>query len=402
MNENKIDITVVMPALNEEKNILASITNTLRAFEDYEINGEIIVISDGSTDKTQDLVNKIIKKDNRVRLIPHEVPKGIGASYWEGVDNANGNVVTWIPGDNENDPWEIFRYYKLLEHVDIVIPFVFNKEVRSLFRNALSFIYRFIINTTFRVNFNYTNGTVLFRRSILKEMDHRSYGFFFQTDVLIRAAKRGYLFAEVPYKLGLRSDGISKAVTFPSLLRVTNGYFRLIRDYYFTRSERDKGNFSEDSVTLKRRLQLNKDNRIASVMSYMVSLIILYDSEKRFLLQHRTPDAQLLPDYWAFFGGGLKEGETPDDAVRRETFEELNYKLKSPEFVMEKNFREGVVEGRLYIYIESFIGDKTTLKLQEGQGWGWYSETEINDLKMIERDRQIIKAVSRYLSHMFK
>ena len=86
-------------------------------------------------------------------------------------------MVTMLPGDNENDPWETLRYLKLLEHVDIVIPFVFNKEVRSLFRNALSFIYRFIINTTFVVNFNYTNGTVLYRKSILKELNYRSVGF---------------------------------------------------------------------------------------------------------------------------------------------------------------------------------------------------------------------------------
>ena len=89
-------------------------------------------------------------------------------------------MVTMLPGDNENDPWEILRYRRLLEHVDIVIPFVFNKEVRSVFRNALSFIYRFIINTTFLVNFNYTNGTVLYRKSILKELYYRSTGFSFK------------------------------------------------------------------------------------------------------------------------------------------------------------------------------------------------------------------------------
>lgn len=134
-------------------------------------------------------------------------------------------------------------------------------------------------------------------------------------------------------------------------------------------------------------------------MSYRVSLIILYDSEKRFLLQHRTADARLLPDHWAFFGGGLKDGETPEDALRREALEELNYKVKAPKLIMELDFKEGSTEGHLYVYIDAFDGDMSILKLQEGQGWGWYKASEINGLKMIERDRQIIKSINTYLNN---
>lgn len=251
--DNKIEITVIMPTLNEEKNIKAAISNTLKALENYKINGEIIVINDGSTDRTQEIVSESIRM-GRIRTIRHERPEGIGASFWDGVDAAQGDIVTWIPGDNENDPWEILRYYKLLEHVDIVIPFIFNKEVRSLFRNALSFIYRFIINTTFLVNFNYTNGTVIFRKSILKELEYRSHSFFFQTDILIRAVKKGYLFAEAPYRLGLRKEGISKAITFPSLMQVINGYLRLVSDFYFKDNKKTNNNsFADDSLTAKRK-----------------------------------------------------------------------------------------------------------------------------------------------------
>lgn len=254
---NNMFLTVVMPALNEEKNIQAAIHNTLNAMADFNINGELIIINDGSIDKTEELVIDIIKKDGRIKLIKHDTPQGIGASFWDGMDNADGNIIVMLPGDNENDPCEIFRYYDLLEHVDIVIPFVFNKETRSLFRNTLSFVYRFIINTTFLVNFNYTNGTVLYRKSSLKELAYRSNGFFFQTDILIRSVKQGYLFAEVPYSLGSRKDGISKAVSFPSLLNVIKGYLRLVRDCYFEKDKKTGKGFTEDSLTLIRRQSKN-------------------------------------------------------------------------------------------------------------------------------------------------
>lgn len=247
-------LSIIIPALNEEKNILLVIHNTLSALKGFAIEGEIIVVNDGSTDSTAVLVeNEIGKHQNIIKLINHKKPEGIGFSFWDGVDRARGDIVVLIAGDNENDPREILRYYKLLNDVDIVIPFVFNKEVRSFSRNLISFIYRFIINTTFLVNFNYTNGTVLYRKSVLKELENRSKGFFYQADALIRLVKRGYLFAEVPYKLNQRKEGVSKAVTWCAIKRVIKDYFCLVWDYYFSKSKNDKIHFPDDSLTSARR-----------------------------------------------------------------------------------------------------------------------------------------------------
>jgi len=252
ISEKGTDISIIMPALNEENNIQHAISSTLEAFAYCNINGEIIVVNDGSADKTENLVRDLSGSVKCLRLLNHEVPQGIGASFWDGVDNARGNTICMLPGDNENDPLEIFRYYNLLEHVDIVIPFVYNNQMRSFYRSALSFVYRFIVNSTFLVNLNYTNGTILYKKSILKELEYRSSGFFFQTDILIRLIKRGYLFAEVPYRLGQRKGGISKAVSFPSLIQVIKGYIRLTRDQYYARSEKETKEFLDGTVTAKR------------------------------------------------------------------------------------------------------------------------------------------------------
>ncbi|MDD5072240.1 MAG: glycosyltransferase family 2 protein [Candidatus Omnitrophica bacterium] len=254
MDYEKNKLSVIMPALNEEANICDAISNTLKAFDLFGINGEIIVVDDGSADRTRSLAEEKSKKyPSRVHVINHDRPKGIGSSFWKGVDSAKGDAIVMLPGDNENDPQEAFRYYKLLEQVDIVIPFIFNREARPIFRNVLSLLYRFIINSTFMVNFRYTNGTVLYRRSILWGIDERSDGFFFQTDILIRAAKKGYLFAEVPYKVGSRKNGSSKAINFPSLFKVIKGYLKLVRDYYFSKNKKRQQDYSSDSQTAARR-----------------------------------------------------------------------------------------------------------------------------------------------------
>jgi glycosyltransferase involved in cell wall biosynthesis len=256
-------LSIIMPALNEEKNINDAISHTLQAFDDFQIRGEIVVIDDGCTDRTVEVVKNIQDKDDRVGILHHDAPKGIGASFWDGLDETKGEFVCMLPGDFENDPKEIMRYWNLLEHVDMVIPFVFNKEVRSLFRNFLSLVYRFVVNTTFSVYFNYTNGTVLYRKSVLSELKYRSTGFFFQTDIIIRTVKKGYLFAEVPYRLGTRNSGISRAVSFPSLLQVIRGYFRLVKDIYYQVGF--DGEYAPDSQTAYRRKTARQQKQISAI-----------------------------------------------------------------------------------------------------------------------------------------
>lgn len=247
----KFDVSVIMPVLNEEENIQAAINNTFEGLEDYYIRGEIVVVNDGSTDNTETLIKEIMKKDSRVRMLKHNKPQGMGVSFWQGVDNARGDTIVMLPGNNTNYPWEIFRYHNLLSNVDMVIPFVFNKEVRPFHRNLLSYIYCSIINFTFSVNFNYTNGRILYRKSLLNELKYRSQGFFFETDILIRAVKKGYLFAEVPYKLAAGKSGDSKGMSFPSFSQVINGYFSLLRDHFF-KKDLEKRKFFIGSASERR------------------------------------------------------------------------------------------------------------------------------------------------------
>ncbi len=128
-----------------------------------------------------------------------------------------------------------------------------------------------------------------------------------------------------------------------------------------------------------------------------VALLILYDRRGRFLLQYRTPEAKVLPEHWAFFGGGLKRKERPQEALWREAQEELNYIPLSPELVLIKTFKEGLRKVKLYIYIEEFKKERGSLVLKEGQNWGWFKPQQIQKLKMTERDKGIIAFISDYL-----
>ncbi|MFH1306021.1 MAG: glycosyltransferase family 2 protein [Candidatus Omnitrophota bacterium] len=233
-NINTRFISVIMPALNEEDNISSAIDDVLSAYNKAGINGEVVVVNDGSSDSTALLADRKAKEfPDKVRVLTHPVCRGIGASFWDGAENARGDAVCMMPGDNENSPEEILKYVHLLDSADIVIPFVTNKEARPALRIFLSFFYRTIVNITFQVPFKYTNGTVIYKKALLENMRGKESGFFFQTALLVRLFKRGCSFTEVPYKLRTRRTGRSKALTLRSLSGTIKGYLRLVKDIYF-------------------------------------------------------------------------------------------------------------------------------------------------------------------------
>lgn len=135
----------------------------------------------------------------------------------------------------------------------------------------------------------------------------------------------------------------------------------------------------------------------SSVSAGVSVLVLLYDADGRFLLQHRTSDARVMPDCWGFFGGSMKEGETVRQTLYRETYEEIRHRLRAPQFLLEQDC---VVEGRphhMTVFVEEFLGDKAALELHEGQGWGWYEYDEIAPLNMAAHDCFVVKSASEFI-----
>ena len=245
-----------MPALNEEDNISKAVENVVEAFNRLNIHGEIVVVNDGSVDRTKEIVDNLILKYSFIQLICHDKPKGVGTSYWEGIWKSRGEIVTMLPGDAENDAYEILRYLPLMDHVDIVIPFIYNKNLRTWKRRMISKFYKGIINLSFGMLLNYMNGSVMYRKCALQNITLKSGGFFYQTELLAKSIKTGYLYAEVPCAIQRRLSGESKALTFKSLFKVIRGYLYTISSIYlFDRKNRP---VIPDSVTALRHRQLKE------------------------------------------------------------------------------------------------------------------------------------------------
>ncbi len=252
-------ISVIMPALNEESSLAESMANVLESFRRFGVHGELLVINDGSSDRTGCLADEWAANHECIRVIHHDRPYGIGGAFWDGVHHARGEIVTMLPGDGENDAAEILRYLPLMDEVDIIVPFIYNPGVRPWQRRLLSFLYHQIIYVSTAYSFNYLNGTVMYRRCIFDGVTLNSNGFFYQTELLIKTVGRRYLYAEVPCALKKRHGGTSKAVSLRSLASVIRGYLGTLCDVYALRGK--PVTQSPYSVTARRHRELETTMR---------------------------------------------------------------------------------------------------------------------------------------------
>lgn len=123
--------------------------------------------------------------------------------------------------------------------------------------------------------------------------------------------------------------------------------------------------------------------------------ILLLDKEKKFLLQHRNKNIKRFPNYWAFFGGKIEKEESSEEAVRRESKEELGIKLHDLKLVGK--FKSNQRKEIQYIFIAPLVLSLKNLRNQqkEGQGLKKFSFSEVRKLKIPRFEKTILKDLFR-------
>lgn len=126
---------------------------------------------------------------------------------------------------------------------------------------------------------------------------------------------------------------------------------------------------------------------------YQAAGLLLIRSDGKFLLQHRDAKAPRFPLYWGFFGGGINKNETPKQAMLREIKEELNIDVIDYNLALKYDSTDdsGIQEKR-WIFTAPFEKQRT-LTLNEGQGMGWFSVKDLENIKIVLHNKKAIEKI---------
>ena len=205
-------LSIVVPAYNEAGNILATLDAIAAALATLPIDAEILVVDDGSTDDTRELVNAVRPRLPALRLLVNDRNLGFGATYRRGVEAASGDYIVMVHGDNAWGPETLQSLFSHVGDADIVIGYTRDMwRSRPVGRTLLSKTFTALVNVITGRRLRYYNGLQVHRAAVLKSLTITSSGYGFQAEVLVKALRGRASYLEVPMVLREREHGESKA-----------------------------------------------------------------------------------------------------------------------------------------------------------------------------------------------
>lgn len=197
-NENSIDVSVILPALNEEQTIGECITRIQKVFHDNAIRGEII-IADSSTDRTAEIAESLGAN------VVHPEKNGYGNAYLTGFRHARGRFI--VMGDADNT-YDFFDIPKLIAPLRNGADFVIGSRFKGIIhKDSMDGLHRYIgnplltwmINVFFHTHFSDAHsGFRVITREGFDRLTLKSGGMEFASEMLVMASKEGLKIVEVP------------------------------------------------------------------------------------------------------------------------------------------------------------------------------------------------------------
>ena len=216
-------LSITIPAYNEAGSI-KKVVDKART-----IAQEVIVVDDGSTDGTGDIVKRI----PGVTLITHKTNQGFSGAIRSCYRNATKDIIFLLPADGQIDPADCALFLKKIEHADVVVGYRKNNP-ESLSRQLNSKIFHLIYRALFGVKLKEISTSILWRKTVLDsiEITANPRSALIEPEVIFKAWSAGFRFAEVGIPYYPRKTGQPKGSN-PFMILVT--IKELIRLYISSR-----------------------------------------------------------------------------------------------------------------------------------------------------------------------
>jgi len=226
--------TTVLLIYNEEDNIAPLAKDILMVYDENGIDGEVLLVDDGSEDKSPEVCDELAEKHERVRVIHHRPNKGRSYAIQTGFNEAKGEVVIIMDGDRQYEPKEITDFLaKIDEGYDVVTGFRYDRA-DVFYRKWESIVYnRFIIKRKFGVDVKDQNsGFKAFTKEAALKMEFNPDGYLgIHRYILPIAALKDLSIVEIPISHYPREEGKSyiKFYTVPFI--ALRDYRKFVKDH---------------------------------------------------------------------------------------------------------------------------------------------------------------------------
>lgn len=226
-------LTIVVACLNEEPNLRHTYENISAAVSDIALDDyEILIVDDGSRDRTGQIADEIAAADPKVRVIHHPTNQGFGASMKRGIETSRMSYMIVLPGDNEISQASIRSIMRNVGRADIVLPFTVNMELRPRSRRFVSRAFTLAMNTAFLGDVQYYNGPAVHRVDLLRWIGVNTVGFAFQAIMVTKILRMGFTVCEIPMYIQAKAGYRSSAVRIRNVLSVAKDFVTLFYEIY--------------------------------------------------------------------------------------------------------------------------------------------------------------------------
>lgn len=200
MNKKKFGISCVFPAYNEEENIKHAIKEAIKVFAQLNLDYEIIVVDDGSSDKTSEITLSMAKENKNIRLIKHPRNLGYADALKTGFKSASKTFAFYTDADNQFDLKDIGKALPLIKDADMVIGYRV-KRADNFIRKVGSFGYNLLARKLLKLEVKDIDCAFkLFRREVFDKIEIETKAWMVDTEILAKAKKYNMTIKEIGVK----------------------------------------------------------------------------------------------------------------------------------------------------------------------------------------------------------
>ena len=216
-----------MPAYNEEAGMARNVGLLVSRLAQLDVSFEILIVDDGSSDRTGAIADELAAADPRVRAIHHPANRGIGGGFISGVAVATGEWLILIPADLALDLAELGKYLDATRGADVIVGIRSDRSDYSGYRLLVSWINIRLIQILFGMKERQFNYISMYRLTVLQRMKIEYWrNAFFHAETIIKAKTLGYRLVEVEISYVPRASGQPTGARPKLLIRTVRDMLR--------------------------------------------------------------------------------------------------------------------------------------------------------------------------------